>query len=82
MTLNQSMNIALNSMKNNQYALTVVSHNIANLNTEGYHKQRVNFSENILELPNGCLRFLLFFIIIIVCIILVIVFGSKLSGKE
>ena len=46
MTLNQSMNIALNSMKNNQYALSVVSHNIANLNTEGYHRQRVNFSEN------------------------------------
>jgi len=45
MTLNQSMNIALNSMQNNQYALTVVSHNIANLNTEGYHRQRVNFSE-------------------------------------
>ena len=46
MTLNQSMSIALNSMKNNQYALTVVSHNIANLNTEGYHRQRVNFSES------------------------------------
>ena len=39
----------------------------------------INFSENILELPNGCLRFLLFFIIIIVCIILVIVFA--LVGK-
>ena len=45
MTLNQSMSISLNSMKNNQYALTVVSHNIANLNTEGYHRQRVNFAE-------------------------------------
>ena len=46
MSLNQSMNIALGSMQNNQYALTVVSQNIANLNTEGYHRQRVNFSEN------------------------------------
>ena len=46
MSLDQSMGIALNSMKNNQYALTVVSHNIANLNTEGYHRQRVNFSES------------------------------------
>lgn len=46
MSLNQSMNISLNSMKNNQYALAVVSHNIANLNTDGYHRQRVNFSEN------------------------------------
>lgn len=45
MSLNQSMNIAINSMQNNQYALSVVSHNIANLNTEGYHRQRVNFSE-------------------------------------
>jgi len=46
MSLNQSMSIPLGSMKNNQYALSVVSHNIANLNTEGYTKQRVNFSES------------------------------------
>ena len=46
MSLNQSMNISIGSMKNNQYALTVVSHNIANVNTEGYHRQRVNFETN------------------------------------
>jgi len=46
MSINQSMNIALGSMKNNQYALSVVSHNIANLNTDGYHRQRVDFSES------------------------------------
>ena len=46
MSLSQSMNIALGSMHNNQYALTVVSQNIANLNVEGYHRQRVNFETN------------------------------------
>ena len=46
MSLNQSMNIATGSLKNNQYALTVVSHNIANVNTEGYIRQRVNFQED------------------------------------
>ncbi len=46
MSLNQSMNITLGSMKNNQYALTVVAQNIANINVEGYHRQRVNFVTN------------------------------------
>ena len=46
MSLNQSMNISLGSMKNNQYALTVVSQNIANVHVEGYHRQRVNFVTN------------------------------------
>ncbi len=52
MSLNQSMNISLNSMKNNQYALTVVSQNIANLHVEGYHKQRVDFQTN--EYTTNC----------------------------
>lgn len=46
MSLNQSMNIATGSLKNNQYALTVVSHNIANIHTEGYVRQGVNFQES------------------------------------
>ena len=46
MSLNQSMNIALGSLKNNQYAMTVVSQNIANINVEGYRKQRVDFQTN------------------------------------
>lgn len=46
MSLNQSMNISLGSMKNNQYALTVVSQNIANLHVEGYHRLRVDFQTN------------------------------------
>lgn len=52
MSLNQTMNISVGSMKNNQYALTVVSQNIANLNVEGYHRQRVNFVTN--EYTTNC----------------------------
>ncbi len=46
MSLGQSMNITLGSMRNNQYALTVVSQNIANAFVPGYHRQRVNFQTN------------------------------------
>lgn len=52
MSLNQSMNIALGSLKNNQYAMTVVSQNIANINVEGYRKQRVDFQTN--EYTTNC----------------------------
>ena len=52
MSLNQTMNISLGSMKNNQYALTVVSQNIANLHVEGYHRQRVDFQTN--EYTTNC----------------------------
>lgn len=52
MSLNQSMNISLGSMKNNQYALTVVSQNISNLHVDGYHRQRVNFVTN--EYTTNC----------------------------
>ena len=45
MTINKAMNISLSGLKANQAALNVVSHNIANMNTEGYVKQRVNFAE-------------------------------------
>lgn len=48
MSLGQSLNIALNSLKNNQYAMTVVSHNIANLNTEGYTRKAVHFEESVI----------------------------------
>lgn len=46
MSLNQIWNITLGSMRNNQYALTVVSQNMANIHTPGYYKQRVNFATN------------------------------------
>ncbi|MBE7707841.1 MAG: flagellar hook-associated protein FlgK [Cyanobacteria bacterium SIG27] len=52
MSLNQSMNISIGSMKNNQYALTVVSQNIANMHVDGYHRQRVNFVTN--EYTTNC----------------------------
>ena len=45
MTISKSMNISLTGLKANQAALNVVSHNIANMNTEGYARQRVNFAE-------------------------------------
>ncbi len=40
-----SMSIALGALKNNQEALDVTTNNIANQNTPGYSRQRVNFSE-------------------------------------
>ena len=43
-TLNGLMNIAVNSVNNNQVALNVVSNNIANMNTEGYTRQEVDFA--------------------------------------
>ncbi len=52
MSLNQSLNISLGSMKNNQYALSVVAHNIANLHTPGYVKQRVDFQESVFDTGN------------------------------
>ncbi len=53
MSLNQSMNIAVGSLRNNQYALTVVSHNIANIHTEGYIRQGVNFQESRFNTGNN-----------------------------
>lgn len=47
MSLGQSLNISAGALRNNQYALTVVSHNVANINTEGYTRKRVNFEESI-----------------------------------
>lgn len=43
-TLNGLMNIAINSVNNNQVALNVVSNNISNMNTEGYTRQTVDFA--------------------------------------
>lgn len=45
MTLGSSFNISVQALMANQTALNVVSNNIANMNTEGYSKQRVNFAE-------------------------------------
>ena len=45
MTINKAMNIALTGLNAHHAALNVVSHNIANINTEGYRRQQVHFAE-------------------------------------
>lgn len=39
-----SLNIAANALKVNESAISVVSHNVSNMNTEGYSKQKVNLA--------------------------------------
>ena len=41
-SLLSSLNMTANTLSVNEKAISVVSHNVANMNTEGYHKQRVN----------------------------------------
>ncbi|MCQ2753470.1 MAG: flagellar hook-associated protein FlgK [bacterium] len=43
-SLFNSLNIASNALSVNESAISVVSHNVANMNTEGYSKQRVNLA--------------------------------------
>ena len=43
-SLFSSLNITSNALKVNESAISVVSHNVANMNTEGYSKQRVNLA--------------------------------------
>lgn len=42
MNLLSSLNISSGALSVNEKAISVVSHNVSNMNTEGYHKQRVN----------------------------------------
>lgn len=44
--LNASLNIALSGLQANQAALTAVGHNIANINTPNYSRQRVVMASN------------------------------------
>ena len=44
MNLMSSLNIASGALSVNEKAISVVSHNVSNMNTEGYHKQRVNLA--------------------------------------
>ncbi len=53
MSLNQSMSISTSSMRNYQYALSIVAHNIANLNTPGYYRQRADFQESRYHYDNS-----------------------------
>ena len=43
-SLFSSLNITSNALSVNESAISVVSHNIANMNTEGYSKQKVNLA--------------------------------------
>ena len=43
MTLNASLNIAKMAIQNNEFALNVISNNVANMNTPGYCRQSVAF---------------------------------------
>lgn len=43
-SLFSSLNMATGALKVNESAISVVSHNVANMNTEGYSKQRVNLA--------------------------------------
>ena len=43
-SLFSSLNIASNALSVNESAISVVSHNVANMNTEGYSKQKVNLA--------------------------------------
>ena len=42
MNLLSSLNISAGALSVNEKAISVVSHNVSNMNTDGYHKQRVN----------------------------------------
>ncbi len=41
-SLLSSLNMTANALSVNEKAISVVSHNVSNMNTEGYHKQRAN----------------------------------------
>lgn len=43
-SLFSALNISSNALTVNEKAISVVSHNVANMNTEGYHKQKVNLA--------------------------------------
>ena len=43
-SLFNALNISTNALTVNESAISVVSHNVANMNTEGYSKQKVNLA--------------------------------------
>lgn len=58
MSLSGALNISARALTVNQYAMDVVSNNIANMNTEGYSKQRVNLGtlSNLLSIGDNVER--------------------------
>lgn len=53
MNLLSSLNISAGALSVNEKSISVVSHNVANMNTEGYHKQRVNLQARNIAGPIG-----------------------------
>ena len=47
------LNIGVSGLMGSQAALTTTSHNIANVNTEGYSRQTVDFGSNIANFFGG-----------------------------
>ena len=48
-----SLNMTANTLSVNEKAISVVSHNVANMNTEGYHKQRANLQTRNIPVAIG-----------------------------
>lgn len=52
-SLISALGMNANTLKVNENAIAVVSNNVANINTEGYHKQNVNLATRTNEIPIG-----------------------------
>ena len=46
-----ALHISASALQVNQSAMSIVSNNIANMNTEGYSKQKVNLSASVIGIP-------------------------------
>lgn len=53
MSLTQAFNISVGAMGVHQNVINITSNNIANMNTEGYHKQKAQLGTLVLGLPIG-----------------------------
>ena len=52
-SLLSALGMNANTLNVNENAIAVVSNNVANMNTEGYHKQTVNLATKTNEIPIG-----------------------------
>lgn len=51
MSLMSTLNMSANAMGVHQSVISIVSNNISNMNTEGYHKQKANLGTLVLGIP-------------------------------
>ena len=51
MSLMSTLNMSTNAMGVHQNVISIVSNNISNMNTEGYHKQKANLGTLVLGIP-------------------------------